>query len=520
MLRDVATASLLGMSAGGVMDSFVLAFRIPDVARRLFGDGALSVGFIPVFARLWQNDRQKAWALLSAMLVRVFLLLGAGVLVGEGLCLLGMSLFSPESKVYLVAHLLALLLPYLVLICMAAIATAALQTLGRFFVPALVPLVLNIVWLLSVSVFIPRFSGDPVTQCLLLTLSILIAGTIQLGIHFPVLRSIGFRFRLRPQGIAFELRQAFQGFFPQLLGLMALQINLLTVSVIAWLFSGPADGTIRWLGYYVSYPLRPGAASSIYYSERLYEFPQGLIGLAVATAIYPLLSRHAATRDFQALGEDFSFGMRFQLVFSIPAGVGLMLMSERLAHLLFQRGAFSPTDTFRVADMIFWFGCGVWAFCSLPIIIRAFYVLGDVGTPFRIGLLSVVLNFFLGMTLIWPMREEGLALTLSLTAAAQSLALFLFFVVKHGHVDRAAVVKSALRACLATFLMALVVAVVMKAIPGQDSASDIIHIVVGGCVGMFVYFVALRLFGGREAGVLVRGRLSKKPTPQKTRKRR
>lgn len=520
MLRDMATAATLGMSVGGVMDSFVVAFRLPDVARRLFGDGALGVGFIPVFGRLWQTDRPKAWLLFSAVLGRVFLYLTLFVLLGEVLCWVGFTYFHPDSRVYLISHLLALLLPYLILICMAAIASATLQMLGRFEVPAMIPPILNIVWLIGILVVAPRFSSDPTDQCYLLTICILVAGVIQFFIHFPILRAYGFQLDFRFQLVRPEVREVFRGFFPQLFSLMSLQLNILAASGVAWLFSGPPGEMARWLGHLVAYPLRPGAASAIYYSERLYEFPQGLIGLAVATAIYPLLAHHAARRNFKALGEDLTLGLRIQFVFSIPAGVGLMLFAEKLAHLLFQRGAFTPSDMARTADMIFWFGAGVWAFCALPILIRAFYVLGDIRTPFRVGLLCCLLNILFAVTFIWPFGEEGLAIAASLAAGIQSLLLLVLFIRRHGHIDRKGILATVFRSGFASALMALAVLGVMEVIPGEDSLSDLANIFLGGSVGVFVFLFAHRFLGGREPGILLRGRLRKTTETSKRDRRR
>jgi putative peptidoglycan lipid II flippase len=504
MLRDVATAAALGMSVGGIMDSFVLAFRLPDIARRLFGDGTLSISFIPVFSKVWQHDQKKAWSLLSVMLTLVFLFLTGFVVIGEILCGIGFTIFLPDSKVYLTSHLLALLLPYLILICMAAITSATLQTLGHFSLSALIPSILNIIWLLGILLIAPFFTEDPATQCYLLTLCILIAGIIQFFIHFPFLRVYHFRFDLNFAKVREEIRQIFRGFFPQLFGLMSMQLNILFASGIAWLFTGSQEAMIPWLGRLVSFPMRSGAVSAIYYSERLYEFPQGLIGLAIATAIYPLLSQHAAKKNYVAFGEDLSLGLRIQFVFSIPAGVGLMLMSEKLSHLLFQRGAFTPDDMARTADLIFWFGTGVWAFCSLPIVIRAFYVLGDIKIPFRVGLLSCILNIVLGLFLIWFMEEQGLALSASVAAGSQALILFLIFVMKYRHIDWQSILFGILRSCFATFAMALIVAVIMKTLPGESSADDVIHLLLGGLVGIFVFGVVYRFVGGRELGTILR----------------
>jgi putative peptidoglycan lipid II flippase len=519
MFRDTATAAILGMSVGGIMDSFVLAFRLPDIARRLFGDGTLSISFIPVFSKVWQQDQKKAWSLLSAMLTFVFLFLTGFVVLGEVLCGIGFTFFHPDSKVYLASHFLALLLPYLIFICMAAITSATLQTLGHFSLPAAIPSILNIIWLVGILLIAPCVTNDPATQCYLLTLCILAAGIIQFFIHFPFLRAYHFRFDLSFLKVAAEIRQIFRGLFPQLFGLMSIQLNILSASGIAWLFTGAPEETIRWLGHAVTFPMYSGAVSAIYYSERLYEFPQGLIGLAIATAIYPLLSQHAAQKNFAALGEDLSLGLRIQFMFSIPAGVGLMLMSEKLPHLLFQRGAFTPNDMARTADLVFWFGSGVWAFCSLPIVIRAFYVLGDIWNPFRVGLISCVLNIVLGLILIWPMAEQGLALAASIAAGSQTLILFLIFVKKYRQIDFKSIIVGIIRSCFATFVMALIVAAIMKMLPGESSADDVIHLLLGGFVGIFVFTVVYRFLGGREPEIIVQEYIKKK-TPQKINRKR
>ena len=509
MFRDMATAHLLGMSAGGIMDAFVFAFRLPDVARRFFGDGTLGVSFIPVFAKTWQEDRQqgtkKVWILLSLMLSRVFLCLTVFVLVGEVLCSVAINFFHPDGKVAMTAHLLALLLPYLILICMAAIASASLQALGRFSISSLIPSVLNIVWLFGVTVLAPIFSDDPATQCYLLALCILAAGVIQFLLHIPFLKFYGFRFDPRFSEVRDESKKVFGPLFPQIFGLMTMQLNILLASAVAWLFTGPAEGTIRWLCHAVEFPLRSGAVSALYYSERLYEFPQGLIGLAIATAIYPLLSRHAAEKNFRSLGEDLSLGLRIQFAFSIPAGVGLMLLSDNLSHLLFQHGAFTPSDMQRTADLVFFFGAGVWAFCSLPIIVRAFYVVEDMTTPLRIGIFCCILNVTLALPLIWPLQERGLALAATISAAVQSLLLFFRYATRHGHIDFRAILLGIVRATAAAGIMALAVRMTLEAMPGHDSLADVLHIAVGGGLGLGVELFAYRFMGGRELGILVRG---------------
>ena len=509
LLRDVVTAATFGMSTGGIMDALVAAFRLPDIARRFFGDGSLGISFVPVFIQVWQTDRKKAWTLLSVTLFWVFLYLFGFVLVGEILCWIGIRYFNPESKVFLTAHLLSLLLPYLILICMAAICSAAMQALGQFTISTLVPPILNIVWLFGLLVIVPLCSKEPETQCYLLTICILIAGIIQFLLHLPFLRANGFHFHLRFAAVSPEIKKIFKDFFPKIFGLTSIYLNVLSATCIAWLFSGGADEPIRWLNGMITYPLRPGAAAAIYYSERMYEFPQGLIGLAIAMAIFPLLNQHAARKNFKALSDDLTLGLRIQFMLAIPAGFGLMLLSDSLTHLLFQRGAFSETDTLRTADMVFWFGTGIWAFCALPIVVRAFYTVGDIRTPCRLGLAGLLLNVVLGLLLIRPMQEQGLALAISLTAGIQSIYLLYIFTLKHGYIDFPKLVLSICQTCIASGVMFIAIRMMIQALPGPGSLDDLLRIISSIIVGIFVFFIVHRCLGGRELGILFRGGVKK-----------
>ena len=492
------------------MDAFVAAFRLPDVARRFFGDGSLGVSFIPVFSHTWQNDQQKAWTLFSVTLFWVFLYLFIFVLIGEVLCWIGIWYFGQESRVFVTAHLLSLLLPYLVLICMAAICSAATQALGRFSVSTFVPPILNITWLLGLLFIIPMYTKDPMTKCYLLTICILIAGILQFSIHIPFLRAHGFRFHLNFSAVSPESKKIFKDFFPKIFGLTSIYLNVLMATCVAWLFSGGVNQPVYWLFGLLDYPLRQGSAAAIYYSERMYEFPQGLIGLAIATAIYPLLNRHAAQKNFKALGDDLTLGLRILFMFAIPAGCGLMLLSESLVRLFFERRAFTAADTARTADMVFWFATGIWAFCALPVIVRAFYTLGDIRTPCRLGLAGLFLNIVLGVLLIFVMREQGLALAMSLTAAAQSIGLLYFYTIRHGHIDFPTLATSLCRICIAGGIMTIILRLLVASMPGITVFEDALRIFTCAVVGAVVYFVVLRCLGGRELGILFRGGLKKR----------
>ena len=498
MFRDAATAAMFGMSVGGIMDSFVLAFRLPDVARRMFGEGSLSVAFIPIFARLWNSDRKKAWAFVSVLLTNFFVVLTTFVILGEILCLFGILFFPYPSKVHIVSELSAMMLPYLILICLSAITAASLQTLEEFVIPSLIPTILNIVWLFGILVIAPFITDDPLLRCFLLTGCIFCAGLIQLGIQIPFLRRHGFTFHFHEKKMEEETREFRGTFFPAMIGLMGTQINILIATCIAWAFSGQAGEAIWWLGRLVEYPLRAGSASSIYFSERLYEFPQGLLGIAIATVIYPLLSRHAAKEDFAAIREDLSFGLRVILSLAIPSGIGLMFLADDLAHLLYQRGAFMEADMFRTADMIYWFSFGVCGFCSIPLLARAFYAVGNMKTPFRVSLISVLVSTFFGMLLIWEFEERGLAMAASLAATFHAVLLIALFGVKYRLIDYRSILIAISRSSFASLGMGIVVAVIIQTVPGKNSISDVIRIFFSATLGAAVFVTLYLILGGKE----------------------
>lgn len=497
MFRDAATAAVLGMS-GGIMDSFVLAFRLPDVTRRMFGEGSLSVSFIPIFARLWQEDRKKAWAFASSILFNFFVILTILVLLGEGICFLGIVLFPNYSRVQLVCGMSAMMLPYLILICLAAIIAASLQMFGKFFVPSLIPTILNIFWLFGILILAPALSSDLQTRCFILIGCILCAGFVQLGIQLPLLCKLGFEFTWNPKIVHNEIREIRNTFFPTMLGLMGTQVNVLLASVIAWAFSGPAHEAIWWLGRICFYPLRSGSTSAIYFSERLYEFPQGLLGIAIATVIYPMLSRHAARNDIKALGEELCFGLRIVLSLAIPSGVGLMLLADNFAHLFYQRGAFLPEDTYRTADMIFGFSFGVAGFCAIPLLARAFYAMGDIWTPCWVMLVSALLFLILGLSLIWTVSEQGLAYAASIAATFHATVLIVICNIRQKLIDYYKLLLAIGRSSIASLVMACVVLVILQEISGERSIYDIYRISCSTFFGAMTFGVIYFILGGQD----------------------
>jgi putative peptidoglycan lipid II flippase len=506
MIRDMATAALLGMSGGGVMDAFVLAFRIPNLFRRLFGEGALAASYVPVLSAELDRNRCSAWQLATVTLTWVSVVLVALVVAGEVLCGVAWHAWGDLPAARLLVGLAAVMLPYLLFVCLAAQLAATLHCLGHFAAPALAPTLLNLCWLFAVWVVAPCFAPDKEAQVYVLASAVVLAGPLQAGVQIWVLRKLGFRFDYQWSAAKAGLEKIARAMGPMVLGLTITQINTMADSLFAWSLAAPPGGPekIPWLPGEVRYPVEQGAAAAIYYSERLYQFPMGILGLAVATAIFPLLSRHAARNDQESLAQDLTLGLRLVIFLAVPAGVGLILLAEPVARLLFQRGEFTAHDTARTARMIACYCVGVWAYCALPIVVRGYYALLDRLTPVRVGLFVVALNLAMNVLLIWPLAEAGLAVATATSASVHVLVLLFIFSRAKGPVGWPALGATTVRTVAATLAMAGACYPALCIIPPTEGASNqLARVFVPLAVAVVVYFAVFRACGGQEIRILV-----------------
>ena len=243
--------------------------------------------------------------------------------------------------------------------------------------------------------------------------------------------------------------------------------------------------------------------AALYYGERLYQFPLGILGIAVATAIFPLLSRHAARSDYESLSEDLSLGLRLVLFLGIPAGVGLVLLSEPIARLLYERREFTPEDTLRTARVITCYSVGVWAYCALPVLVRGFYALGDRLTPVRVGVAVVAVNFSLNLILIWPLAESGLAVATSIGASVQVIALAVIFSRRNRRLDWSTMVRTIGRTVVATLVMVAAFYGATLFVPVWIGFwGKVIEVFVPFAAAVLAYLVAARLLRAPELSLL------------------
>ncbi len=508
LVRDIVTARLFSVSP--VMDAFALAFRVPNLARRLFGEGALSAAFLPAFARELERTPDRTgntpWQLATSVFVVLTAVLLTLVGLGE-LLLAGMAIvWHGDARLRLLLGLTAVMLPYAVLICLAAQLSAVLNALGNYSRPALVPIVLNLCWIGTIWVIAPLFERDREKQAYALAVSVLFSGCLQLGLQWPTLRRLGFRFETGWRDVRAGLNDILRAMLPVTIGLSITQINGLLDVCTAWFFAAaPAGGGVMPLPGHPAFPLASGAVSVIYYGERLYQFPLGVFGVALGTVLFPLLSRHAARGELIRLRDDLTLGLRLVLVIGLPASVGLMLVADPLTRLFFEHGSFGSSDAVRTARMTEAYAAGVWAYCAIPVLYRGFYALGQRTAPLRIGLAAVAVDLVLNLTLIWPLAERGLAWSTAASAIVQVVGLTWAIQAFVGRLDWSHLVRTSARVIAATGVMAAATlfALSWRRI-GTGNVDKLFNLIVPVAAGGVAYLIAARLFHLEEIRLLLR----------------
>ncbi|MHC4333408.1 MAG: murein biosynthesis integral membrane protein MurJ [Planctomycetota bacterium] len=423
MLRDMAVSYFFGCS--GLMDGWAIAFKIPNLARRLFGEGAAASSLVPVYSEQLHTDTEAAHRLASTVVTVIFTLLAAIVLIGEAGIWSYYAFFSKYPSTDLKLALAGIMLPYMILICTVAILAGILNAHRHFAAPAAAPIVLNlfIIGALCFTGWVLKIPRE--TQVFFVAAAVLIAGVVQILIQLPPLRAKGIH--IRP---AWEVRSdAFKKILvlmgPMILGLTVTQINTLADDFIAlWLSGSPDKGQVfSLLGRQISYPLWEGAVSQLFYSQRLYQFPLGVLGISLATAVFPVMSAEAARRDFDALQKTIARGLRAAIFVALPATVGLILVAKPLVSALFEHGEFTSDDSAKVAWTLCFYALGLTGYFTQQIVTRAFYSTKDSRMPARSALAAVFVNIVLNLTLIWYMGTAGLALSTALCSYLQVLIL-------------------------------------------------------------------------------------------------
>lgn len=473
-IRDMVIAGLFG--AGLMTDVFIAAFRVPNLLRRLFGEGSLAVSFIPVFSEYLTNQGTAEAHRLAGAAIRL-LVLALAVLTILGIIFapwivraLAYGFIDTPEKFSLTVSLTRIMFPYVFFIGMVALFMGILNVYGHFTAPALAPVLLNLAMIGSVLA-VTRFTPDPVFWVYGLAFGVVIGGVLQLLLQLPFLLRKGVTFWRSSKVYHPGLRKIALMFLPATFGAAVLQINTLVGNLLA---SFQPEGSISYL----------------YFADRLVQFPLGVIGISTATAVLPAFSRQAAASDTSAIRDTFAYAINMVLFIIIPAMVGLIVLREPIVALLFQRGAFSAVAAQLTADALLYYAVGLWAFATLRIVAAALYAQQDARSPVRCAVISIVANLFLGVGLAGPMGHSGIALALSLSAMV-NLALLLMALRKRlGALGGRIIAASLSRTVFSSALMGYAVWVVSsRLVPSGAEGTAILltGIVAGIATGLIVY---------------------------------
>jgi putative peptidoglycan lipid II flippase len=492
MLRDMTLAYFLG--AGGLMDGWAIAFKVPNLARRLFSDGAATSSIVPVYCEQLHRDPSKARGLASTLVTTVFLLLFAVTLLGGALLWVYYRFVAIHDGTRLNLTLAGIMLPYMILICVAAVLAGILNAHRHFAAPAAAPALLNLFIIVALAIGGWLLELPQRTQVFVVSAAVVLAGLAQVGLHLPPLWRRGITLRPAWDVTSEPFRRVLVLMGPMILGMTAMQISTLINDFTALWLSGSAEkGEFFTLfGRAIRYPLWEGAVSHLFYAQRLYQLPLGLFGISLATAIFPQMSADAAKRDYDSLRQTISLGLRCTIFVALPATAGLLLISRPVVAVILERGEFTRADTVSTAVTLSFYVLGLTGYFAQQVLTRAFYSLQESRIPARSALAAVGVSLVLNLVLVWPLGSGGLAVATTISSYAQVILLIVALRRRLGSFILAGTGAALRDTMVATLCMAAAVAGVQYLFNGSVGVLALLTAV---SVGAGVYVITVSLLG-------------------------
>ena len=514
LVRDITYGHFFGLNQ--LLDAWIIAFRIPNLSRRLFGEGAASASFIPVYSEALHKDRRQAAALANTVVTILFVILAGLVLVGEAGIWLYYSLFAQTNETRLILSLSSVMLPYMLFVCTVAMLAGILNVHRHFAFPAAAPIVLNI-FIIGTILFTGWLLELPVRQQLFcVAVAVLIAGAVQLAIQIRPLRSSGVSIRPAWQVHSESFKKILMLMGPMILGLTVTQMNTLADDLIAWWFSGSQEKGqfFEFFGAQIQYPMWRGSVSHLYYAQRLYQLPLGVLGISLATAIFPVMSDDAARKDFDSLRTTVSKGVRGIVFVAIPATVGLIIVARAFISVAFEHGKFTSEDTNMVVQVLGFYALGLCGYFAQQILVRAFYSMQDSKLPMRSALVAVFVNVLLNLTLIWYLGRAGLAAATAVCSYLQVIILVAALRRKLGHSILDGLPVTLIKTLAATSFMGLAGAAIMFAMKNLPDGRlfNVLRLVVVVPSAVAVYVLAAKALRIEMLSLLTSGKTAEKQT--------
>jgi putative peptidoglycan lipid II flippase len=496
LLREIVMARLFG--AGFVYDAFLLGFRIPNLTRDLFAEGALSSAFVPIFTQtLAHKGRKEAAQLSNLVATALIIVVGLFCLVGiiftpAWVNLLASGFHQVPGKFELAVKLTRIMFGFLLLVALAAQAMGVLNACNRFAVPALASTFFNIgsitFGLILGYVVGPHFGLEPITG---MAIGVVLGGALQLAWQLPSLRAEGFRFRPALDWNHPLLRKIFSLMGPAILGNAAVQINVLVITNFASRI--PGNGPVSWLGY----------------SFRFMQLPLGLFGVAIASATLPSISRSAGIGNFDEFRRTLSKSLGMVFLLTLPSSVGLIVLGRTMIGAIYQGGKFSAYDTEQTALALSCYALGLAGYSALKVLNPAFYALHDARTPMIVSVLSIAVNYFTASMLFrhTSLGHEGLALSTAAVATFGGVALFVILRKRIGGIYGRNLMESFWKIAVASAVMGAVVLLSSRWIEGWLGVGRLGRVTDLGVsipLGLLVFYGACRVFRVSELELATR----------------
>lgn len=401
--REMVLSAFFGASGGVEMDAFNVAFRVPNLLRDLFAEGAMTAAFVPTFTRtLTTEGREAAWRLgnlvINALLVVTGVLVVLGIIFAYPIThAIAPGFADIPGKLELTTQLTRIMLPFLTTVAAAVAMMGMLNSLRRFFIPALAPAMFNVATIACAFALVPLMPRVGLPAIAAIAVGTVLGGLGQVALQWPVLKNEGFRYRPILDFKDPNLREVLRLMGPGTLGLAAVQIN---VFVNTYLATSQQQGAVSWLNY----------------AFRLMYLPIGLFGVSIATAALPDIARRANDGDMIGMRRTISSALRMMLMLNVPATIGLVALAHPIVALLLERGKFTPHDTAATAAALIFYAPGLLGYSAVKIASPSFYSLRDSRTPVIVSVVSVLANLTINLMLVRIMGYRGLALGTALAA--------------------------------------------------------------------------------------------------------
>jgi len=486
-IRDMVTAGFFG--AGPATDAFFVAFRIPNLLRRLFAEGSLTIAFIPVFTGYLKKSKEQAVELASIAFTLLSIILAlvsiAGILLAPWIVRVMAPGFAGAPDTYaLTVFLTRLMFPYIFFISLVALCMGILNSFRHFAAPALAPVILNICMIAAAFILKDCFR-DPVLS---LAVGVMVGGVLQLVMQFPFLRKVGARLRPNFHFNHPGIKKVGLLMLPAVFGAAVYQASIFISTILASL-------------------LPEGSVSYLYYADRVVQLPLGVFAIAVGTASLPSFSDQVAGGDYRELKKTIAFSLRLILFVTIPAMVALIVLRVPIMSVLFQRGKFDTASTLLTAQALLYYTVGLWAFSCIRVIVSAFYALQDTKTPVKIAVAALFINVIISIALMFPMKHAGLALATSIASAVNVVILVVILKKKVGVFLEKTFWTSIFKTVLASGVMGLSICVV-NCLLGWNSegafGERLLFLIVAVIVGLTVFALTSYILGSSEMKALLR----------------